>query len=432
MRKTLLCLLLILIGLCACKKETDPLFGMSPDARINDTLQHYQQVLTGAAYGWKALVYPAGTPGTVFSFFFRFSNNNRVEMLADITAAASYKTMESSWRLKALQQPCLLFDTYSYLHVLCDPDGNVSGGQNGKGLGSDFEFAINGMKGDTLLLTGRFNGSRAMLIKATQQEETAYYKQGVNRALDSVVNILTYFHRLNTGRRQYDLHVNRQLHQLTFTWMKEGNMKKVTTGYYYTLSGIALSPAFEDSAATVINSFDGVKWEHDAVTFKISGEQAAITATPRPVAVDPTAPARWYRAAADIGRYWVSYKGFHVNGVDDAFNISSLPDFLGLCYWPEIEGPGTGIDWLSFIIKTTDGPVALYGPGYTPPEFTPDGRIIFNDAGMFGRLPPNRRPVDKTRAKMADSEGFYLVQTGEKSYDMVSAADARVWITWKL
>jgi hypothetical protein len=430
MRKNLICLLLIITAMYACKKETDPVFDKSPDERINEALRHYEEVLTGAPYGWKALVYPAGVPGSVFGFYFHFSASNRVEMFSDFNAGSTSAVHESSWRLKALQQPSLLFDTYSYLHVLCDPDAAHNGGGYGQGLGSDFEFAINGTHGDTVLLTGRFHGSKAVLIKATQPEQDAYYQHHINRAIDSVSAILTYFRRMNVGADKYDISINKDLHQITFTWVVNGKVKQVTTGYYYTSNGIALSPAFNDNA-TSISSFEDVKWESGAVTGTVNGSKASITETATPLAVDGAAPKRWYQHAIDRQSYWTTYKGFHVNGVDNAYRITGLPGYVGLTYWPQINGPGTDLDILGFVLQEGgERPGVTYGPGYDVPTFSSDGRIIFNDIGFYGNMPADKQPVQKTRVLMADPQGFFLVQTSDNTYDMVSARDGKSWINW--
>src|SRR5690242_11613758 len=171
MRKYLLCLILIITVFTACKKEDDPVFDQSPDARITATLNKYQQELVNAPYGWKGLIFPKGIPRSVFGFYFKFNDANRVSMFSDFDASTSSTLKESSYRLKALQQPCLLFDTYSYVHLLSDPDAGVNGGAYGSGLSSDFEFSLDSISGDTIKLTGRFNKCEAYLVKATQQEQ---------------------------------------------------------------------------------------------------------------------------------------------------------------------------------------------------------------------------------------------------------------------
>lgn len=429
MRKKLLYLLLVLAGIYSCKKESDPLFDKSPDERLNDTLQRYQQILTHAPYGWKAMVYPGGSPKSVYSFYFRFNDSNRVQMYSDFEQSSTVTAKESSWRLKALQQPSLLFDTYSYVHVLCDPDAGENGGEYGKGLGSDFEFSINGMTGDTMVLTGRFNRSRAILVKATQQEQADYYQQHINRNIDSVRKILTYFHKLTTGAARYDVEVNTLAHRITFTWVAGGQVKTVTTGYYYTSKGIALSPAFTDGSTT-ISSFENIKFEDGAVKGTINGQPASISETVRPLAIDIAAPKRWYQYAYNQRRYWIAERGFHVNGVDDAYGLHTLPDFIAATFWPEAAGPGSGIDAFGIIVPEEGQPTLMYGVLHTTPTFTNDGRIIFNDNRLFGDPPPDPTPLLRTRALMAEQTGFFLVQTGATTYDMVSAKDGKSWITW--
>ncbi len=430
MRNNLICLFFLITGMFACKKETDPVFDTSPDQRINDTLLRYQQVLTDAPFGWRAYVYPAGVPGSVFGFYFSFSDANRVQMFSDFDAASTGTMRESSWRLKALQQPCLLFDTYSYLHVLSDPDASHNGGQYGQGLGSDFEFAINGAIGDTVWLTGRMHRSKAILVKATQQDQDDYLQHRINRAIDSIGAILTYFHKLTIGDNRYDISINQYLHQVTFTWISNGAVKRASTGYVYTPAGITLIPAFTDSTIT-ISSFDQVKWNNGAITFTVGGKTAAISETVRPLAIDPGAPRRWYQYALQNESYWATYYGFHVNGKDDACNITSLPSYAFLTYYPQIDGPGTSLDLLGFVIKRESGNVISYGPGYDAPTYTSDGRIIFNDNGLYGDIPADRTPINKTRTLMADPMGFYLVQTSALTYDMVSARDGKSWINWQ-
>ena len=79
----------------------------------------YGSALTGSATGWNATI-KTGTGG-IFHFHFRFNESNRVFMYADINLETATTAKESSYRLKALQTPALIFDTYSYLHILADP-----------------------------------------------------------------------------------------------------------------------------------------------------------------------------------------------------------------------------------------------------------------------------------------------------------------------
>lgn len=78
--------------------------------------------------------------------------------------------MTGSWLLKALQKPTLTFDTYSYIHLPADPDGEVNGGGNGQGLISDFEFTFSETKEDTVFMKGLKHNTELILVRATVEE----------------------------------------------------------------------------------------------------------------------------------------------------------------------------------------------------------------------------------------------------------------------
>ncbi|SEM45178.1 protein of unknown function [Chitinophaga rupis] len=429
MKQYLLYLFLIIATFTACKKEDDPVFPKSPDERLNDTLNKYQQTLTGAPYGWKVLIYPAGIPHSVFSFYCRFNDSNRVAMFSDFDATSSITLKESSYRLKALQQPSLLFDTYSYIHVLSDPDGGVNGGAYGQGLGSDFEFALNGMSGDTVLLTGRFNKSKAYLIKATQQEQQDYYNLKRNRAFENITRFLTYFKRISVGSTQYEIKVNIYAHTITFTWKDaNGVLQSVEVGFYYTATGIAFSPAFTDGVNT-ITGLENIVWNESTQTLK--GTDFTIAGFAKPLVIDSTAARRWWQQGLDQ-EYWISPDGFHDNGVDDAYQITQLPDFYFMGYWPAFSGINGTPDFQGIVTLPPGATQSQlsYGLAFSKPAFAADGRVNFTFLDAYGNLPEDPTPLVSTLRKMTDAAGFYLVQTGPKAYDMVSAKDGKAWISW--
>jgi hypothetical protein len=428
MRKILLYFLLFTAGLSSCSKEDDPVFDRSPDDRINETLQRYSEALAGAEHGWKGLVFPNGVKNGVFGFYFRFDNNNRVQMYSDFDSLSFGVMKESSYRLKALQQPCLLFDTYSYLHVLCDPDAGWNGGSYGVGLESDFEFSIEKAQGDTIELKGRLHSSKALLIKATKQEADDYTGGKRNWAFRNISKYTTYFKRLKLGDQPYDVGVNQHAHTITFSWVDgEGTLRKITTGYYYTPDGIAFSPAFRNGEQTV-DGFTDISWDEASRTlrFKAGSETVSLTEVTRPLGVDTAAPRRWWQYAVDQNMVWATYYGFYVNGERDAYRITSLPGYSATYFWPRYNVfDGVSYDLLGFAV-----PRISYGPAFRPPVFTADGRVLFTYLGMLGELPPDDSPVLNSAARLIDQSGYYLVQTGETTYDMVSAKDGKAWINW--
>src|SRR5215203_6142893 len=345
--KKVLVVMLLAIGLYSCSKDDDTIFDQSPDERLNKKLEEYQSSLSGAPNGWKGIIITdstvAGAYQGVYHFFFRFDNSNRVKMYSDWDSTSAVTPKESSYRLKALQQPSLLFDTYSYLHLLSDPDASVNGGVNGEGLNADFEFAIDTAYADTLKLIGRFHGTKVTLVKATQQEADNYFnKKYSERLINNLGKYLTYFKRLTVGSKIYDVAVNPVARTITFTWVdSNGNMKRFTTGFYYTVNGIAFAKPFTDGNQ-VINGFSNMTWDAATTTlsFSVNSENATIKETNQPLYVDKTAPGRWWQTAVNYGAYWYSPLGFHVNGKNDAFGISSVTASGGFPYYYLIYFPG--------------------------------------------------------------------------------------------
>src|SRR5690606_21049928 len=109
--------------------------------------------------------------GGGYSFHFVFHEDGRVEMVGDLNEETVTEVNESTWRLKSSQQSLLIFDTYSYLHLLADPNRNVFDGQPGQGCGSDYEFALLESVGDTLRFQGKLNKIDFYMVKATQQDK---------------------------------------------------------------------------------------------------------------------------------------------------------------------------------------------------------------------------------------------------------------------
>ncbi|MES2732337.1 MAG: DUF4302 domain-containing protein [Bacteroidota bacterium] len=158
--------------LSSCKKEDIRVFEKSSDERLSEALQRYNDVLTSAPYGWKTIIYPSAGG---YAFYFEFKKDGTVTSFSDINLKAAGTPLKSTYRLKALQQPSLLFDTYTYLHLLSDPDGRVNGGNDGEGLLSDFEFMIDSVSTNTIHLKGTVHGSVVQLVSATQADQKSYY-----------------------------------------------------------------------------------------------------------------------------------------------------------------------------------------------------------------------------------------------------------------
>ncbi len=431
LKKTFAIILLAIATFTACKKDDQPLFNKSPDDRLNEALAAYQTKLTGAPNGWKGFVYPKS--GGVYSFYFKFNDANRVNMLSSFDSASAVTLKESSYRLKALQQPSLLFDTYSYLHVLADPNPDVNGGAVGAGLQSDFEYYFDSSSADTINLVGRFNGSKATLIKATP-EEAAGFANGQLATGFLLNKLLTYFKRLTTGSERFDFNINPSTRTISLV-DATGNLLDtlITTKYYMTFGGIGFTrPLVAGNQNITGISNINYNSSNQTISCTVNNTAATISTVIVPLKADVNAPRRWWNSKAATDDYWFSISGFHVNGVDDAYNLNTLTatnfSYYFLIYYPKFR---TDNDLFApiFLDPSVDSLKLVYGSAPNPPGYTFDGRGVFTELGIYGSYPATG-PAANTARQLYNSRGYYFVQTSATTYDMVSAFDGKAWISW--
>ena len=447
LKNSFLFLMSFAIILAGCEKKTDEIFDKSPDERLAEALANYQQALVSAPNGWKVMIFPKGLASQDievggFSFYMKFTNANRVTMVSDFDSASAATLKESGYRLKAVQRPSILFDTYGYVHIPSDPSAAISrtpAEDNGYGWGSDFEFSfLDKTPGDTIHLVGNFNGSDAIMIKATAQEAAAYNSQQLAASLKLLqnLNLIGYFKAFTFGGKQYYITIDEGNKLVTFSWLDaSGNVQTFTTGYYSTLNGIEFLRPF-NTGNGIIPGIVFQTWNATALTMTvtINSASATIASTGRPLKLDVNAPAAWWQYSLSQDNYWSSVDGFTVNGVRDAYKVRSVPGFYSLGYWA-FFGTDAGVqyDLLGFI-KINDALTALelpYGAAFRRPTFTTDGRIIFSFYGTLGDVPfAEQTAYANTASRMLDPNGYYIIQTGNLAYDMVSR-DGKAWISWQ-
>jgi hypothetical protein len=447
----LLSILVIVLVFTGCQKKTDEIFDKTPDERLADALAAYQKALVGAPNGWKMIVYPKGLEAQdievgAFSFYMKFNDANRVTMVSDFDTTTAATPKESGYRLKAVQRPSILFDTYSYIHIPSDPAAAISrtpAGNNGYGWGSDFEFSFaDNAPGDTIHLVGNFNNSDAIMIKATAQEAAAYNNKQLSSSIKLLqnLNFIGYFKAMTFGGKQYYITVDEGNKLITFSWLDAaGNVQTYTTGYFSTINGITLLEPF-NTGNGIISNINFTTWNAGALTMNVSvnSTNTIISSAGKPLKVNVNLARAWWQFSYDQDNYWFSVFGFTVDGVRDAYKIRSIPNLYYLGYWAWFGTdasvtPAVQYDLLGFI-KVNDSFTALelpYGAAYLRPTFTADGRIIFTFYGTFRDVPyAEQTPYVNTASKMLDPNGYYLIQTGDLTFDMVSR-DGKSWITWQ-
>lgn len=346
-------------------------------------------------------------------------------MLSDINATTATVPLESTWRLKALQHPSLLFDTYSYVHILSDPDEEKSGGDRGQGKYSDFEFRIDSTTPDSVLLTGIYNESKMVMVRATQEDVNGYISSLAKNAeeFENISNFTTYFKRLKLGEKEYDISLNTERRNITFTYNNGGIAQIFSTTYYFTGAGLQLKEPFSDGEITIMEMSNlNYKTGDRRLNLTSGSLSGTIREASQPVIFDVSAAQRFYSNPPN-GFYWYTVYGFTIEGIEDAFNITEIPDYYFTTFYIQPDPPYDGL------ITFTTGD-SFFGPALRT-RATNTGKIFFTQEGNFGTAPEEAAPaIDATSQQLTIPEGYYVIPSGDRSYDLVSAKDARAWISF--
>ncbi len=421
MKKYLLYLCLFTLALGSCKKSTtDPILG-NVDERLNAELTKYQAQLASAQFGWKGYLL---TGSEVYAtFLFSFTDKNRTTMSADYSPTP----VESSYRLKALQRPTLLFDTYSTLHLIADPTPSKFGGATGEGYTSDFEYAFVSSSPDTIRLEGTFNKSKLVLVRSKSAADNATAFTAADILNSTLSKLRTYFKRTTIGGIECEMKLDPYNRIIGFNYLDGAALKSVKSSYFVSGTSLILYDPVK-VGNTTISGLNGVTFNTGTgfISASISdGVNLQIKEAIAPLSYDPTVAAR-FLANPVYGTYSESYTGFTVDGVEDAYGVQTIPNFYSIDYYPKITGQVYGA--VRFYLTTGYG---AYGPAITPTVST-DGKISYTLAGSYGTAPVAIRPIiTSTQDNFLKAGGFYVIQTDAKVYDMVAVADARSWITFQ-
>ena len=426
-----LLLLLLITGLSACKKSDSDKFDKTPGQRSTEALNKYQTQLTSAPNGWKAILYPSA--GGVYLFSIKFAANDRTTMLSDIDSTKSTTPLESGYIIKQLQAPSLVFDTYSYIHLLSDPDPNVQSGQAGVGYSSDFEFSFDKVGSDTITLIGNRNGSKLTLIKAATAAEYTSFTTATTSVFTSLNVVRTYFKRVTIGTTVCEVNIDKTNKILNLSYLDNGtNLKTVSSGFYVDGSTnvmVLINPVtIGATTITTIKTITGDSGTH-TVNATINGTAMQIKEAIAPLKYDLTAVSAFtvsFHPASHYNNAWVSNNGFTVDNKIDAYGVRAIPGLDYVLYYPltTTKEKGTKIGFYS----NADG-FFPYGPEII--SSVSNGIISFKYWGSYGNPPAAIAPaVNSTTNKFLDPNGFYVIQTSPKTYDLVNATDARAWISF--
>ena len=168
-----------LIFLSCKKSEVEPIFEESANKRVTTVLDSYKKQLVGSEFGWKGVYYPDGGNAGGYTFYLKFDAMGKVSMYSDIDGFTYFptgydKAFETTYQVKAQQTPTLVFDSYSYLTELVNPDYNSGTGQK-----ADLELGFQSVTADKITLVGNVNKTQMILTKLTKVESDILTKGGL-------------------------------------------------------------------------------------------------------------------------------------------------------------------------------------------------------------------------------------------------------------
>lgn len=306
----IICLSAVIL-LFSCSPQEKDIFDDSSANRIEAVLKSSQEILIDAKNGWLMEYYPSsqrayGGYNLLVSF-----TDDKVTVAGEIND--SDETTVSLYSLKQSAGPVLTFDTYNdTFHFFSTPDSDISGvGNDGVGLGGDFEFLILKATPDSVILKGKKTSNRIIMTPLAEDVRWTEYLDQIDEAADKM------------SFRKFEYQVNNNIvpvsvsyRTLSFTYTgEEGTEVTETVPYIQTATGYKLYEPFTLYGVTV-KEFK-YEQEGDAEFFVPADGGAAKLVVVFPPINEQLVTGDWYFKYSGIGLFGKAYWNYaKTNGLD--------------------------------------------------------------------------------------------------------------------
>jgi hypothetical protein len=243
------------------KSSVDPLFDQNANTRAKNVVSDYTKTLTNATSGWKGAYYPNGGNDGGYSFYLKFTPDGKLTMYSDISQAATDQAFETSFQVKIFQKPTLVFDTYSYLHELVNPDYN-----GGDGAKADQELTFDVVSPDKVILKGRRNNSYLELNKLTAAEYDNLAKGGLANIVKNTIEYVRgdkfiYFN--SPSGEKADIFIDYNSKKFLLYFIKNGQVESQEMAFVTTLTGLQFKKPINIFGSTVSELI----WDNTSKTY---------------------------------------------------------------------------------------------------------------------------------------------------------------------
>jgi Domain of unknown function (DUF4302) len=262
MQKNIILILLFSIVAFSCKKSTvDKLFDESANTRAATLIEKYKTQLAAPQYGWKGTYYPNGATAGGYSFYLKFDIYGGLVMYSDVAGLKADQAFETTYQVKSLQKPTLIFDTYNYLHELVNPDYN-----GGTGQFADLELSVSAATDDKFTLIGTRNRTEMVLTKLSSAEYESVKSGGIKNIIQNTVDIISSdsYTIINfpTGEKA-DVFIDLNTKFVTLYYVSNNNIDTKEAAFYTTPTGIT----FKNPITIFGSSIQELIWDNTLKTY---------------------------------------------------------------------------------------------------------------------------------------------------------------------
>ena len=304
--------------LASCTSGVDDLFDKSSSARITETLQNNQVILSSATNGWLMQYYPNADADNStdhpqyggFSVLAKFNKDGHVTVASEL--AGTNSTATSTYKLEQSAGAVLSFDTYNGIfHYFSDP-ANVDGiGKKGIGMEGDFEFRMVSATADKVIMTGKKHGSRIIMTPLPQDQTWGDYLNKLKLA-EKDMRFVSYLYIVNKDTST----VTMTNHNLQITYVDATGTENVkNVPFMPTLTGYSLYDTLSIGGVKVKSlTYDADKYEF----VSDAGTNAKLKGVILPVNKSLISGSDWYFCYDNLGSTGKYYWGI---GKDNLYNI---------------------------------------------------------------------------------------------------------------
>lgn len=171
--------LFVLLAFGSCSPEQDDLFDKTAAERIDAAIKEDLAVLRGATNGWMMEYYPSKSKlYGGYTILISFGEDGKASVSCDLFEQD--KVTKSEYEVKQSTGPMLTFSTYNdVFHFFSEPSNFLGIGEEGDGMGGDYEFLILSCTPEQVVLKGKKTETKMIMTPMPENKTWVQYLSDV-------------------------------------------------------------------------------------------------------------------------------------------------------------------------------------------------------------------------------------------------------------